>query len=422
MEPKFIIGLIIFLVSFYYIINEKIPGVWVTLFGGSLMVMTGVITREQGTQAIGDNLPIILLLLAMMIIVNIISETGFFQWVAFKVAIAVQMEPIKLLIVFGVITGILSAFLDNVTTVLLVIPVIIVITKELEIPPKPYILIAIICSNIGGAATLIGDPPNLIISNGGNLSFNSFLIHAAPLAIINMVVVVGFFVAIYRKKLIVSKELREKMLNINVSDAIKDKVLLKKSLIVIGIVIVSFIFESIQQKGLENVALLGALYLAIRLKKTPYDVFVEIEWEMIFFLIGLFILIRGIEELRILENLSKMLVRYSNGNIKIVSVIILWISNISTLFIGSISHAVTFSPLVGGLEKHFNDKNLWWALSYGTCYGGIGTIVASACNLVGIKLAKKFEVNISSKEYLKFGLLAMLLCGVMSTVYIVLIN
>jgi len=421
MELKMILGITIFLVSFYYIITEKIPVTWVSLLGGTFMIITGIITKEQGITAIADNLHIILLLVAMMIMVNLISETGFFQWVALKMAVKVKIEPIKLFISFGAITAVLSAFLDNVTTVLLVIPVIMAITKELEIDAKPYILLVIISSNIGGAATLIGDPPNLIIATEGKLSFNDFFIYSTPLTIINMVVVTFLFIKIFKKDLVISKELKEKMLKIDTNEVVADWPQLKKSLIVFSIVILSFIFEGIHHRGLENVALVGALYLSIRMKKNPHEVFQELEWEMIFFLIGLFLLVKGVEELKILNSLGKYMVFVAKDSVSLVSIIILWLSSFSTIFVGSISHAVTFSHIISAIEPNYNSKMLWWALSYGTCYGGVGTLIASACNLIGVNEAKKRGSVISAKEYLKYGFSVMIITGITNSIFLWLI-
>lgn len=421
MEFKLIIGLVIFVVSFYYIISEKIPVTWVSLIGGIFMVIFGVITEEQGIDAIANNLNIILLLVAMMIMVNLISETGFFQWIALKMAIYVEAKPVKLLAVFGIVTALLSAFLDNVTTVLLVIPVVIEITRELKLNPKPFILLVVISSNIGGAATLIGDPPNLIVATQGDLGFNQFFLYSTPLAIINMFLAIFIFKYIFKKDLVVSEELRSNMLKVDANSVVDDWVKLKKSLIIFILVIVSFFFESFHHRGLENLALLGALYLSIRMKRNPHDIFKEIEWEMIFFLIGLFLLVRGVEELKLLTLFEKYISLLARDNTSIVALLILWLSSFSTMFIGSISHAVTFSQVVNVLEIKYGTKMLWWALSYGTCYGGIGTLIASACNLIGVNVAKQRGCNISSKEYMKYGILIMILTGIVNSLFILIV-
>lgn len=421
MEFKLIIGLVIFVVSFYYIISEKIPVTWVSLIGGIFMVIFGVITEEQGIDAIANNLNIILLLVAMMIMVNLISETGFFQWIALKMAIYVEAKPVKLLAVFGIVTALLSAFLDNVTTVLLVIPVVIEITRELKLNPKPFILLVVISSNIGGAATLIGDPPNLIVATQGDLGFNQFFLYSTPLAIINMFLAIFIFKYIFKKDLVVSEELRSNMLKVDANSVVDDWVKLKKSLIIFILVIVSFFFESFHHRGLENLALLGALYLSIRMKRNPHDIFKEIEWEMIFFLIGLFLLVRGVEELKLLTLFEKYISLLARDNTSIVALLILWLSSFSTMFIGSISHAVTFSQVVNVLGIKYGTKMLWWALSYGTCYGGIGTLIASACNLIGVNVAKQRGCNISSKEYMKYGILIMILTGIVNSLFILIV-
>ena len=417
---KLVLGITIFLVTFYFIISEKYPKSLVTIAGGCLMVVSGILDEEQALQTIGYNLEIIFLLVGMMMIVEIMSETGIFQWVAIKIAQLVKGEPIKILILLSVVTGVFSAVLDNVTTILLVVPVTIFLAKRLETDPKIFILIQIFMSNIGGTATMIGDPPNLIIGSLGGIGFNDFIINLAPLVIINTVILLATMTLYFRKKLVVSRELKASIMELDLSRTITDKKLLVQSLILFLIVIIGFLTNSITKIGLSTIAILGSMILIFVSKKDPEKIFEKIEWETLFFFGGLFILVEGIESLGIIKRFGEHIIMLTNGNLKLTSSLILIISTILSPIIGSIPHALSFGKIILEIIPSYtgNTQVLWWALSLGACLGGNMTIVGAAANIVGSSVSKKAGIEISFKEFFKWGLIVVAESTIISLIYI----
>ena len=293
-----IAGILIFLVTFYFIITEKYPKSLVSVIGGALMVVIRILNEDQALEVVGYNLEILVLLIGMMVIVEIMSETGVFQWVAIKIAQSVKGDPIKILAFLSVVTATFSAFLDNVTTILLIVPVTIFLAKRLEIDPKPFVLMQIFMSNIGGTATMIGDPPNLIIGSLGNISFNEFILHLGPIVAINVIVLIVSASLYLKPKMHVSRELRAAIMELDLSRTIKNKKLLTQSIVVFVGVILGFLTNTFTGIGLAIIAILGACILVIFSGRKPEDVLAKVEWDTLFFFGGLFVVIQGIEELR----------------------------------------------------------------------------------------------------------------------------
>ena len=302
---KLILGTIIFIVTFYFIISEKYPKSIITTIGGALMVVLQIITEEEALETIGFNLEIIFLLIGMMMIVEIMSETGVFQWVAIKIAQLVRGNPIKILVFTSIVTAIFSAVLDNVTTILLVVPVTIFLAKRLEVDPKPFVLLQIFASNIGGTATMIGDPPNLIIASLSGLEFNDFIFNLTPFIIINMAVLLTSSALYFKNKLQVSNELKAGIMELSLERTITNKKLLIQSIVIFSLVILGFLSNSFTHIGLAIIAILGAAVLIFLSKKKPEEIFAKVEWDTLFFFGGLFVLVDGIENLGIISKLSE---------------------------------------------------------------------------------------------------------------------
>lgn len=417
---KLILGVTIFLVTFYFIISEKYPKSLVAIAGGCLMVVSGILDEEQALHTIGYNLEIIFLLVGMMMIVEIMSETGIFQWVAIKIAQSVKGNPIKILILLSIVTAVFSAVLDNVTTILLIVPITIFLAKRLEVDPKIFVLLQIFMSNIGGTATMIGDPPNLIIGSLGGIGFNDFILNLTPVIILNSIILLGSTAFYFRKKLIVSRELKASIMELDLSRTIKDKKLLVQSLILFLIVIIGFLTNSITRIGLSTIAIFGSMILIFISKKDPEKIFEKIEWETLFFFAGLFVLVEGVENLGIIKKFGEHIVMLTNGNLKLTSSIILIVSTILSPIIGSIPHALSFGKIILEIIPSYtgNTEVLWWALSLGACLGGNMTIVGAAANIVGSSVAKKAEIEISFKEFFKWGLIVVLQSTILSLIYI----
>ena len=417
---KLCFGVIIFVVTFYFIITEKYPKSIVAMIGGGLMVILKVLSEEEALHIIGKNLEIMFLLMGMMMIVEIMSETGIFQWVAIKMAQLVRGNPVKIMVFISIITALFSAVLDNVTTILLVVPVTIFLAKRLELDPEPFILLQIFSSNIGGTATMIGDPPNLIIASLSGLDFNDFILNLAPIIIINMVVLLGSAVWYFRDKLQVSNELKAGIMELSLERTIKDKKLLAQSIGVFSVVILGFLTNTVSQFGLAIISILGASVLVFLSKKKPEEVFAKVEWDTLFFFGGLFILVEGIEHLGIISKLSEFLLVLTDKNVHVASPLILVLSTVLSPIIGSIPHALSFGKILAEIIGQFpgDTESLWWALALGACLGGNMTIVGAAANIVGSAVAKKGGIEISFMEFFKWGLIVVGQSTLLSLIYL----
>lgn len=417
---KLVLGITIFIVTFYFIISEKYPKSVVAIIGGGLMVVSGIIDEEQALETVGYNLEVIFLLVGMMMIVEIMSETGVFQWVAIKIAQAVKGDPVKILVFLSIVTAFFSAVLDNVTTILLVVPVTIFLAKRLEVDPEPFVLLQIFMSNIGGTATMIGDPPNLIIASLGGIGFNDFIINLTPIILINTVVLLGSAALYFKKRMVVSRELKLSIMELDLKRTIKDKKLLTQSMVLFFIVIIGFLTNSITNIGLAVIAILGSVILIFISKKNPEEIFAKIEWETLFFFGGLFVLVEGVENLGIIKALGEHILNLTNGNLEMTSSLILIISTVLSPIVGSIPHTLSFGKIIAEIIPGYqgNTEVLWWALSLGACLGGNMTIVGAAANIVGSSVAKKVGIEISFKEFFKWGSIVVLQSTILSLIYI----
>lgn len=416
------IGVLIFIVTFYFIITEKISSAWATMLGGLVMALIGILNEEQALKAIYERLEILLLLIGMMMMVHIISETGVFQWFAIKVAQFTKGEPFRLIVMLSLITALCSAFLDNVTTILLMAPISILLANELRIDPFPFVMTEIMSANIGGLATLIGDPTQLIIGSEGELGFNAFLANTAPMAIISMIILLGNVYFFYCRKMHISRDLKIRIMEIDSSRSLKDIEVLKVSMIIFSMVLIGFVLNNFINKGLAIIALSGAIFLVVLTKKEPKEILVNVEWETLFFFIGLFMMITGIENLHIIDFIGNKLADFTKGNFKLALISITWLSGMFTSVIGNVANAATVSKIVNVMLPTFQGQDnlnaLWWALSFGSCLGGNLTILASATNVVAVAASKKAGCKIDFVKFLKFGASISVQTLLVATIYL----
>lgn len=416
------IGVLIFIVTFYFIITEKISSAWATMLGGLVMALIGILNEEQALKAIYERLEILLLLIGMMMMVHIISETGVFQWFAIKVAQFTKGEPFRLIVMLSLITALCSAFLDNVTTILLMAPISILLANELRIDPFPFVMTEIMSANIGGLATLIGDPTQLIIGSEGELGFNAFLTNTAPMAIISMIILLGNVYFFYCRKMHISRDLKIRIMEIDSSRSLKDIEVLKVSMIIFSMVLIGFVLNNFINKGLAIIALSGAIFLVVLTKKEPKEILVNVEWETLFFFIGLFMMITGIENLHIIDFIGNKLADFTKGNFKLALISITWLSGMFTSVIGNVANAATVSKIVNVMLPTFQGQDnlnaLWWALSFGSCLGGNLTILASATNVVAVAASKKAGCKIDFVKFLKFGASISIQTLLVATIYL----
>ncbi len=416
-------GLVIFIAVFYSIITEKIPSSWATMLGGLSMSLLGILNEEKVLKAVYERLEILFLLIGMMIIVGVISETGIFQWFAIKVAQITRGEPFTLIVMLSLVTAICSAFLDNVTTILLMAPVSILLANQLKLDPFPFVMSEVMAANIGGLATLIGDPTQLIIGAEGKLGFNDFLINTAPIAIISMIILLGNMYFVYCRKMRVTNELKARVMEMDSSRSIKNKKELKISMVIFSMVIIGFILNNFIHKGLAVISLSGAILLVTLLKKEPKEIFETVEWETLFFFIGLFMMISGIEGLGVIQFIGNKLVGIIDGNFNLGILSVAWMSGIFTSIIGNVANATTMSKVVNVMlpefANHTNLDSFWWALSIGSCLGGNITMLASATNVVAVATAKKAGCKIDFVKFLKFGSLISVQTLIVGSIYLI---
>lgn len=401
-----ILGLGIFIAAFYCIITEKIPGAWATMLGGLAMSMVGIFNEEQALHAVASRLEILFLLVGMMIIVHLISETGVFQWFAITLAKFVRGEPFLLIVFLAIVTAVCSAFLDNVTTILLMAPISILLAGELKLNPFPFVITEIMAANIGGTATLIGDPTQLIIGHESGLGFNDFLFNTSPVAIISMVILLINVYFIYGKDFHVSTELKARIMEMNPSRSLKDKTLLKEAGVIFSLVILGFVLNNFINKGLAMISLSGAFLLVTLAKRKPAEVFKHVEWDTLFFFIGLFMMVLGIEKINVINAISDKMIAITKGNFEFATMSVMTLSALFTSVIGNVANAATVSKIIDVMAPTFkgvDTEAFWWALSFGSCLGGNISILGSATNIVAVGVARKSGCEIDFMKFLKFG-------------------
>lgn len=427
----------IFIVTFGLIITERLDKTKVALAGGGLMMALNIVTQHEAfydrKYAIDYN--VIFLLFGMMVIVNILSKTGVFQFLAIKSAKLVRGRPVWILVLFTGITTVFSSFLNNVTTVLILIPVSLLIADELQIDPFPFLLSEIMASSLGGTATLIGGPPNILIASKVQLTFMDFIYHLTPAVLF----VFSFFLLtitlLFGKKFRVKEEVRQKILAINEYEMIKSSSLLIKSLGVLGLVIPGFIFSSRIPLEPATIAILGAAILLIISKENLQNVLRELEWSTLFYFIGLFIVVAGVVKVGLISMLSDYMISFTKPdaeNMFATSMIILWFSALAstvmenTILIASVIPLVTDMAqtlLPSGMDlkliiQHSTLMPVWWSLALGTCLGGNATPIGASANIVTLGLAEKAGYPISFKKYLIYGIPLTIEMIMLSTVYI----
>lgn len=417
------VAIAIFVIAYILIISEKIQRTVVGLTGAMLMIFAGILTQEQAIHHIDFNT--IGLLAGMMIIVNITSETGLFNYLAIWSAKKVEANPIKLLLVLSALTAVCSAFLDNVTTVLLTVPVTFSITSQLKVPVQPFLVAQILSSNIGGTATLIGDPPNIMIGSAvPELDFMSFITNLGGVCIVIFIITMAILITIYRKKLTTTPELQAKIMQMNEKKELRDTTLLKKCLIVLTLTILTFMFHS--QLGLESasVALGGASLLMLisisKYEETVAKILSRLEWLAIFFFVGLFVLVGGLMETGVIKAMAVEAINITNGDVTTTTMLILWLSAVASAFIDNIPFVATLIPMIKemGAMGMTNLEPLWWALSLGACLGGNGTLIGASANVVVAGMASQHGHKISFIGYMKIAFPLMILSIIISSAYI----
>lgn len=416
------VAVVIFVVAYALIISEKVHRTIVGIFGAMLMILCGIISQETAISHIDFNT--LGLLMGMMIIVNITSETGLFNFLAIWAAKKVKARPIALLVALSALTMVCSALLDNVTTVLLTVPITFSITAQLKVDVKPYLISQILASNIGGTATLIGDPPNIMIGSAVGLNFMDFVANLTGIAIIIFLVVEALLIVIYGKELKTQPELQQKVMRLNEKSQIADKALLKKCLAVIAITISLFVLHGALGLETATAALTGAGLLLLitytRNEAMIAKVLSKVEWLAIFFFAGLFVLVGALVETGVIKMLAAEAIKLTNGNVNATAMLILWMSAVASAFIDNIPFVATLIPLIQDMGQMglSNLDPMWWSLALGACLGGNGTLIGASANVVVASMAAQRGRQISFIGFMKIAFPIMILTIAISSVYV----
>lgn len=403
-----------FILAYIAIASEKISRVAVALTGAGAMFIFGGTNFEKAfyDHSTGVDWNVIFLLLGMMIIVSIIHKTGIFEYLAIKALQLSKGNPKTSLVYLAILTAVASALLDNVTTILLAIPMTLIVCKYLEVSPVPFILVQVFASNIGGAATLIGDPPNIIIASKANLSFMWFLEHMAPVAFVALFICIPLWLFMFRRELVNQQAARDKISKLDAKSRITDPQLTIKSLIVLTLVLIAFGLHAVLHVEPAVVALFGAGILVVISGLKPKDYVADIEWNTLIFFIGLFIMVGALVNVGALGNFADFLKELFGSNIPLASYSILGISAVISGIVDNIPYVASMTPVVSDLVSGIAERSqhaLWVSLAFGADFGGNATIIGASANLVAIGLAKKNGIHISFWQFAKYGVATTLL-------------
>lgn len=422
-----ILSAAILIFAYVLIALEKIPKVTIALVGAAVVIFSGLVSQEKIAESGLNELyfinfidfNVIFLLVSMMIIVNITTRSGVFKWIAIELLKLTKGRPLMVLIVLSFFTAILSAFLDNVTTVILVMPITFVVAKQLDLNPVPLLISEVFASNIGGTATLIGDPPNIIIGSAAGFSFMDFVSELTGICFVIMVVVIAFLYLCFKKQLKTTEEKMASISQIDNSKTITDYKLLKRSMIVLGLVILGFLTHDITHIATCIIAFIGASVLL--LFENPEETFREVEWNTIFFFIGLFVIIGAFEAAGGIKLMADWLLNVTAGSQKVASFVILWASGILSGIIDNIPYTATMAPMIQEIQLQQGREfvlPMWWSLSLGACLGGNLTIIGAAANVIVSENSAKHGHPIQFLKFMKYGIIVVFISLSLSSIYI----
>lgn len=413
------ISIIVFIVVYALLITERMNKAVAVVLGACLYLLFHFIPFDNAVEHIDMN--VIFLLIGMMMIVKITEQSGVFEYIAIKSAKMVKADPIAFLAVLFVITAFFSAMLDNVTTVLLISPIALLLATQMEVGALPFVITVILSSNIGGTATLIGDPPNIMIGSAAGLSFMDFLVNLAPAILVISVITMGILILLFKKQLVVSDLNRKRIMAMDEKMMISNPVLMKKSLIVIGAVVIGFLLNGMLETEPSVFALAGAFFLVLWTKEELEDVLKKVEWDTILFFVGLFIMVGVLQFTGVINKLAALMTDMTKGDLQKTSTALLFGSGILSGILDNIPLVATFIPVVkiiGETTTIDAIQPIWWSLALGSCLGGNGTLVGASANVIMFGFARKNNIPLSFKGYLAYGVPLTLLALVLAYGYV----
>jgi Na+/H+ antiporter NhaD/arsenite permease-like protein len=407
---------VVFGLTYIAITLDKVHKTTVALGGALVVLLLGLISQEEAFRGVDWN--VIFLLAGMMVIANTLRRTGFFKWAALKLIDLARGEPVRVLLLLSAFTALASAFLDNVTTVVLMVPLTIYVANALRITPVPFLIAQILASNIGGAATLIGDPPNIIIGSASGFDFGDFLWNMGPPVLVVFAGFVGMMILFFRRELFTSKEQRARAMAIEEEAFITNPRLLAQTLAVLGLVIVGFLLHGTLHYEAATIAMSGAVVLMLITNAEVHDILSEIEWTTLLFFIGLFVLVEALIQVGFIEIAARGLLDITGGDPKATAILILWGSALASAVVDNIPYTATMAPIVSELSEQMPGEALWWSLALGACLGGNATAIGASANVIVISLAERSGHKITFANFLKYGLPVTLMSLLVCTVYV----
>ncbi len=417
------LALVVFLAAYVLIATEKVNRVAAALGGAAVMLALGFTDGDAAfySEDSGIDWNVIFLLFAMMVIVGVLKNTGLFEALAIYAVKRAKGRPFKVLVLLVVITAVASAALDNVTTVLLIAPVTFLVCERLALPVVPFLIAEVLASNIGGAGTLIGDPPNIIIASRGDLSFNDVMFNLGPFAVLMTVVLVGLCRVLFRKAFTYDPERVEAVMSLSEGEAIRDRTLLAQSMGVLALVLAGFVLSPVLGYSPSVVALLGAGLLVLISSVTVQDALADVEWETLAFFMGLFVMVGALVETGVIAELADYLVENTDGRLTLTVFVLLVVSLLLSGIVDNIPYVATLAPVVATLvaaQPAGEGNVLWWALALGADLGGNATAVGASANVVVLGMAKRYGSPISFWEFTKYGIVVTLVSGICAAPYL----
>ena len=410
------VAVVIFGLALGVIASERVDRMKVALIGAALILLTQTLDQEQAVEAIDFNT--IGLLVGMMVMVRLTETTGVYTWLAIRAGQWSRGRPLAVVLALSVTTGVLSAFLDNVTTVLLLVPITFLLADALDVDPVPLVMIEIFASNIGGTATLIGDPPNILIAGHTGLSFGAFIVNLAPIAAVTLAVVIGGCYLAFRARLQVSPQARENVMRLDASRSIEDPAEARRTVPILVLTILAFFFHKQLHLEPATVALAGASVMLLVTRQPMQETIGGIEWPTLFFLMGLFVMVGALEHTGALQEVADGVADVTGGDRSAELYGILWTSAVGSALVDNIPFTAAMIPVVDSLGGGGGDDAYWWVLALGACFGGNATIVAAAANVAASGMAARAGRPIGFMTFLKYGVPVTLGSLVLSTLYV----
>lgn len=415
MSPQ-VLAATIFFITYAIIVSERVHRTAAALLGGMLMILLGVVSQEEAFHALDLN--VIFLLAGMMMIAYLLGQTGIFQWLAVKAVVLGKGNPMTVMLIIASITAIASALLDNVTVVVLIAPVTLFVASTLGMSPIPFIITEVMASNIGGAATLIGDPPNILIGSAADIDFVHFVANMGPPIVLILLLYLPLAAWQFRNQMSVPIERRKAVMGLDTGELISDPLLLRRSLIVLGLVMLGFLVHGSLHLEPATIALSGATLLLIWTRRDPTEILEHVEWATLMFFIGLFITVEALVSTGLISRIADSFLQATQGNLKVTTLVTLWFSALASGLVDNIPYTAAMIPLVKNLGLSIDIVPVWWALALGADLGGNLTLVGASANLVAASLVERSGRKIGFLQFMRYGIPTVFMSLVIASIWL----